>query len=246
MILLFALVLVGSIILIMISPYAILIIGALLLTMVIHMIMKQNLLKKDIEEIKALLMEEKEAKRSLEFQTNSKVAELPEALAKTIEWGPVRADFTRDYDLDSQRISNVSMVPFIGEQCVMFQLEDGRWELPGGTLEPGEQFMQGLRREAAEELGAELKSYYVFGQFNCRSLAEKAYRPHIPHPEFVRLVGYGDVELFGEPLNPPDGEQVAAVVLMDIEEAVSRFEEQDRHDLAGIYMLAYRIRAAKS
>ncbi|MBJ6360605.1 NUDIX hydrolase [Paenibacillus sp. MAHUQ-46] len=191
-------------------------------------------------------MEEKEARKNLEFQTDRRPPELPEALTRTVNWGPVQADFTREYDLNSGKVSNISMVPFVEEQCVMFQLESGSWELPGGTLEPGEHFMQGLRREIAEELGAELKSYYVIGQFSCRSLADKPYRPHIPHPEFVRLVGYGDVELLGPPLNPPDGEQVAAVVLMDIEEAVSCFEEQGRDDLAGLYWLAHSIRATKA
>ncbi|CAM3949002.1 hypothetical protein L1N85_00500 [Paenibacillus alkaliterrae] len=71
------------------------------------------------------------------------------------------------------------------------------------------------------------------------------YRPHIPHPDFVRLVGYGEVKLVGEPLNPPDGEQVIAVEMVDIDEAVRKFEEIGRSDIAELYKMAHRIRNEK-
>ncbi|KAA8785410.1 8-oxo-dGTP diphosphatase [Paenibacillus sp. 4624] len=166
------------------------------------------------------------------------------ALSAPIHWGIVEAEFRLGEQIDKTLVSNVSIIPFVGEQCVVFQLDNGLWELPGGTLEAGEHYMRGLKRELMEELGAELRSYQVFGQFHCTSRALEPYRPYIPHPHFVRVIGYGDVELVGEPLNPEDGEQVVSVEVVGIAEAVRRFREQNRQDIAEMYALAYLLRKA--
>lgn len=39
----------------------------------------------------------------------------------------------------------------------------GRWELPGGQVEPGESEVAGLRRECREELGADVEILRRFG-----------------------------------------------------------------------------------
>lgn len=164
------------------------------------------------------------------------------ALSKDIQWGVVRARFAFGDEIEESMVSNVTILPFAGDRCIIFQVADGSWELPGGTLEPGESYMEGLRREVREELGAELESFRVFGQFRCKSSSKTPYRPHIPHPHFVRLVGYGDVRIVGEPLNPEDGEQVIAVEAVDLAEAVKRLEETGRQDIADLYKLAFAIR----
>ncbi|WP_366289645.1 NUDIX domain-containing protein [Paenibacillus sp. AN1007] len=167
------------------------------------------------------------------------------ALSTTIHWGIVEAEFRLGKQVDETLVSNVSIIPFVGEQCVVFQLDNGLWELPGGTLEAGEPYMGGLERELMEELGAELRSYQIFGQFHCTSSAPSPYRPYIPHPHFVRVIGYGDVELVSDPLNPEDGEQVVSVEVVNIDEAVQRFREQNRQDIAEMYELAYVLREAE-
>lgn len=163
-------------------------------------------------------------------------------LSGVIRWGTVTARFCLDGVTNEELISNISIIPVVGDQYVVMQLEDSRWELIGGTLEPEEAYMDGLRRELMEEIGAELISYHPFGHFQCTSTLEAPYRAHILHPHFVRLLGYGEVKLVSKPLNPADGEQVSLVELVDIDEAVRRFEEIGRHDIAEMYQLAHRVR----
>ncbi len=164
------------------------------------------------------------------------------ALSAPIHWGPVTARFRPRTTLRPEQqalVSNVSIVPMVGEKLVMIRLTDGRWELPGGTLEPNEAPMDGLRREVMEEMGGILLDYHLFGCFECESNAPTAYRPHIPHPHFVRMAGYGQVQLDGKPLNPADGEQVETVDVVTIEEAEQRFRSTGRDDLADFYRMGY-------
>ncbi|WP_458118871.1 bis(5'-nucleosyl)-tetraphosphatase (symmetrical) YqeK [Paenibacillus sp. Z6-24] len=175
------------------------------------------------------------------LQNRQYLGTLP-ALSANIHWGPVTARFHDRIDpagLNTALISNVSIVPMVGDRLVMIQLEDGRWELPGGTLEEDELYLDALQREVEEEMGGMLLDYQVFGYFHCESAAPLPYRPYIPHPHFIRLAGYGQVRLQGAPLNPPGGEQVVRVDVVDIKEAVKRFRNTGRSDLADFYRMGY-------
>jgi 8-oxo-dGTP diphosphatase len=163
-------------------------------------------------------------------------------LSNAIDWGVVKANFRMSTDFDERLVSNVSIIPFVGDRCVIFQIDNGMWELPGGTLEAGEVYLEALRREVMEELGAVLISYHIFGYFDCESSAATPYKPHIPHPTFTRIVGHGEVKIVGKPLNPADGEQVIAVELVEINEALSRLKNIGRNDIAELYQLAHQTR----
>ena len=139
------------------------------------------------------------------------------------------------------RIANINIVPRIGNCWLVIQLEDGRWEVPGGTLEPGEAHMDAIRRELAEEAGAELQSFRLFGAWSSHSMSAVPYRSHLPHPDFYRLVGVGTVRIVGEPEAPADGEQVANVECVPIDVAVDRFHSSGRRDLAELYELAQEL-----
>ena len=128
---------------------------------------------------------------------------------------------------------------------MVLRLQTGEWEVPGGTLEPGESYSDAISRELIEEAGARLITFEPFGAWHCFSTALKPYRPHLPHPEFYRLVGYGSVEITGNPENPEDGEQVASVEFVSIKEAIRRFQDINRFELAELYQLAARVREAK-
>ena len=143
-------------------------------------------------------------------------------------------------------ISNVNLVPFKEDRWLVLRLQTGVWEVPSGTLEPGESYSDAISRELIEEAGARLISFELLGAWHCFSTAPKPYRPHLPHPEFYRLVGYGAVEIIGGPENPERGEQVASVEFVPIEEAVQQFRDINRFELAELYQLAARVRKAKN
>jgi 8-oxo-dGTP diphosphatase len=138
-------------------------------------------------------------------------------------------------------IANVNIVPCIGDHWVVIQLADGSWEIPGGTLEPGEDAMNAILRELKEEVGAELISQQVIGAWSCLSLADKPYRPHLPFPQFYRLVFVGEISIVKSPANPPGGENVTSVESLPLQTCVDLFISQGRFDLAELYQLASRL-----
>ena len=176
----------------------------------------------------------------IEIQSN-----FPNLFGST-SWGTVTCEFEPLNEMPPLNlISNVNLIPFRGDRWLILRLQTGEWEVPGGTLEPGESYSDAIRRELMEEAGARLITFEPFGAWHCFSTASKPYRPHLPHPEFYRLVGYGAVEIMGNPENPEGGEQVASVDFVPIEEATRRFQDINRFELAELYQLAAKIREAK-
>src|SRR5215203_623778 len=113
------------------------------------------------------------------------------ALAREADWGFARVQFGLCGPLPpAHLISNVNLVPFVGAACVVIHVHPGRWEMPGGTVEPGEPYIDTLRRELLEEAGACLLTFTPLGAWRCLSPAAAPFRPHMPHPEFYRLVGW--------------------------------------------------------
>ena len=84
-------------------------------------------------------------------------------------------------------------------------------------------------------------SFQVIGAWHCHSLADKPYRPHLPFPEYYRVVGVGEIELVASPSNPLDGEVVVLVDCVALETAVARFKAAGRLDIAEPYQLASEI-----
>lgn len=172
--------------------------------------------------------------------------DFPNLFADT-SWGTVTCTFEPLSEMPPlDLISNVNLVPFKGDRWLILRLQTGEWEVPGGTLEPGESYSDAISRELIEEAGARLITFELLGTWHCFSTAPKPYRPHLPHPEFYRLVGYGAVEIIGSPENPEGSEQVANVEFVPTEEAVQRFRDINRFELAELYQLAERIREAKN
>ncbi len=158
-------------------------------------------------------------------------------------WDPLHVQFILDEGVPSGApIANVNTVPFLGDHVLVVRLDNGRVEMPGGTLEPGEHYEQAIARELMEEAGAELRSFSPVGYWRCFSTAPSPYRPHVPHPTFARLVGISDVLIVGPPSNPEGGERVVSVDALSVQEAAEHFIASGRPDLAELYRLASAIR----
>ncbi|RKU07515.1 NUDIX hydrolase [Candidatus Poribacteria bacterium] len=177
----------------------------------------------------------------IEIQSN-----FPNLFGST-SWGTVTCRFELLNEMPPLNlISNVNLVPFKEDRWLVLRLQTGEWEVPGGTLEPGESYSDAISRELMEEAGARLKTFEPLGAWHCFSTASKPYRSHLPHPEFYRLVGYGAIEIISNPENPEGGEQVASVEFVPIEEAIQRFRDINRFELAELYQLAARMREARN
>jgi len=143
---------------------------------------------------------------------------------------------------DIALVQSVNVVPFIEDRVVVATTRDGYLILPGGTRELGETLEETGRRELHEETGATFLTCTPFAYWDCFSADAKPWRPFLSHPNFTRAVAWSEVELIGDPTSPEGAEQIDAVHVLTLGEAIDRFRSGNRPELADIYQLAAEIR----
>jgi 8-oxo-dGTP diphosphatase len=162
-----------------------------------------------------------------------------------VNWGTTSMRFRFDTEPpDPSLISNVRCAAFVGDRIVLIDTEEfGLVCFPGGTLEEGEHWGGALERELLEETGTRPLSVEVVGRIRFWSGAEEPYRPYLPFPEFHQIVTVADVVVVGAPTNPPGGEHVLSVELIEAVEALERVRIKDAFDAE---LLAYILEVRKT
>lgn len=166
------------------------------------------------------------------------------ALSQPVIWGDVTLRYTPGAPAAVPgNLAKVLIVPFVGDQIVVVRMKDGHTELPGGTLEADEHYLDAAQRELMEEAGARMMGdFHPFGLFHCRTSALTPYLPHMPHPDYTRIVGWSDVEIVAAPTMPPDGEVIVAVETHPLREIIALFAREGRPDFGELCRLAAAMR----
>lgn len=80
--------------------------------------------------------------------------------------GAYGGQVTLSFDFaDYQEPGYVLVLPFYKGKLILTKHEKRGWEVPGGTIEPGEMPIQAAVRETYEETGAELDAVEWIGQY---------------------------------------------------------------------------------
>lgn len=134
------------------------------------------------------------------------------------------------------------VIPFASDmECIVTRRSNGRWVLPGGTLEPEEKWLQAAHRELMEETGAVLHNIIPIGMYRCISQNEQPRLPHIPHPMHVRVVLSADAHQVKQPSDPDGNSKITEVRTINYSDALDLFSIEDQ-DFAALYLMAYSVR----
>ena len=147
-----------------------------------------------------------------------------------------------DFEIVESCCGSSYVIPFVSEtECLVTRRENGRWVLPGGTLEPGESWLEAAHREIMEETGAALSDVKPIGMYHCVSQEDRPRLPHFPHPIHVRVVSCADADQVGPPSDSDGNGSIIETRTIPYTEAADLFSLEDR-DFAALYELAFICR----
>jgi len=147
-----------------------------------------------------------------------------------------------DGDLVDQLCTSSYVIPFVSDtECLVTCRANGQWVLPGGTLEPGENWVETGKRELMEETGSLINQIYPVGMYHCVSQAKSPPKPHLPHPEHVRVVSWAIAEQVKRPSDPDMNSKIVDVRVVHFKEAKSLFGPTSP-DFGDLYEFAYRAK----
>ena len=154
----------------------------------------------------------------------------------------LRMNFLLGTEFPDNLVGTVKMVAYIDNQYLAIRAPSGWWE-PGGKPEPGETYLETIRREMVEETGCRVLDFTVFGAWHCLSLKDSPPEPNLLWPEFYFLWGYGEVEIVSAP-SPTPSEKILEVGFASLAKTCERFRSTPGVGplLIDIYQLADKLR----
>lgn len=147
-----------------------------------------------------------------------------------------------DSDVVNRLCTSSYVIPFVSDtDCLVTRRANGQWVLPGGTLEPGENWLNAGKRELMEETGSLISQIHPVGMYRCVSQADSPPKPHLPHPKHVRVVSWANVEQVSHPSDPDMNSRIIDVRVVHFKEAKSLFGSASP-DFGDLYEFAYRAK----
>ena len=139
------------------------------------------------------------------------------------------------------------VIPFISDShCLVTKRANGKWVLPGGTLEPGETWEEAGCRELLEETGSIPGNLHPIGMYYCVSGVDCPRLSHFAHPEHVRVVSWAIVvQNTSERLDPDTNSSIVEVRTVHYRQAAKLFGPEAA-DFGELYVFAHEMKRTLS
>lgn len=116
-----------------------------------------------------------------------------------------KVKWSEDIDFDSlENVKQANGILFNDEGKILIVNIVGNWQLPGGHIEKGESYEEGLKREISEEADVETDNITLLGYLRVREIKD-----NILKPEFIQLYYFGKISKLNEQTMDPVYNKIA-------------------------------------